>query len=94
MAISVSHFFASLNLPDVHPRVEDLRGLEAPEPMERVLLACAGLQPGDVYLARVPHVPGPLFPHLEIRGLSWRVHEEPGQGALLAVFRADQKATT
>jgi len=84
---SVSHFFESLNLPAAKPDIADLRGLEAPEPMERVLLACTGLRPGEVYLARVPHVPMPLFPHLESRGLNWRVHEDPGQGVLLAVFR-------
>lgn len=87
MGNSVSHFFDSLNLKTADPPVADLRELEAPEPMERVLLACADLQRGDVYLARVPHVPVPLFPHLESRGLSWRVHEEPGQGVWLAVFR-------
>ena len=43
---------------------------------------------GEVYLARLPHVPVPLFPHLETRGLSWRVHEEPYGVVLLAVFRA------
>jgi Uncharacterized conserved protein (DUF2249) len=84
---SVSYFLESLNVPSTNPPIADLRELEAPEPMERVLMACAGLKAGDVYLARVPHVPVPLFPHLESRGLKWRVHEGPGQGVLLAVFR-------
>jgi len=87
MGNSVSYFFRSLNLPTADPAIDDLRELEAPEPMERVLLACAELQPGNVYLARLPHVPVPLFPHLASRGLNWRLHEDPGQGVLLAVFR-------
>jgi len=83
---SVSLFFESLGVQTSSPEISDLRELEAPEPMEQVLLACANLQAGEVYLARLPHVPVPLFPHLEARNLSWRVHEEPGEGALLAVF--------
>jgi len=69
------------------PEIIDLRDLEAPGPMENVLLACAQLQPGQVYLAHLPHVPIMLFPHLGSRGLRWQVREQPDQSALLAVFR-------
>lgn len=58
------------------PEVIDLCNPEAPEPMETILLAGAGLGSGDTYLARLPHVPYPLFPHLETRGLTWQLHEE------------------
>ena len=49
------------NIPDII----DLCNLEAPEPMVRILSAGAQLGPEDKYLARLPHVPYPLFPLLE-----------------------------
>ena len=67
------------------PDIIDLRDLEAPEPMEKVLLACAQLGAGEFFLARLPHVPTMLFPHLETRGLSWWVHEEEDRSALLLI---------
>jgi hypothetical protein len=67
------------------PPVVDLRDLEAPEPMEQVLLTCAQLTAGDFFLAHLPHVPIPLFPLLQSRGLRWWVHEEADQSALLLV---------
>ena len=71
------------NLPDV----VDLRNLEAPEPMVKTLLACTKLGPDDHYLAHFPHVPAPLFPHLETRGLKWQVHEEEDGSALVLIWR-------
>jgi hypothetical protein len=68
------------------PDIIDLRDLEAPEPMEKILLACAQLGPDDHYLAHLPHVPGPLFPHLETRGLAWQIHEE-ADGSVLILIR-------
>lgn len=47
------------------PEIIDLCNLEAPEPMERILLAGAQLEPQDVYLARLPHIPLPLISQLE-----------------------------
>lgn len=70
------------------PDLVDLRHLEAPEPMEKVLLACAQLGAGEFYLAQVPRVPVMLFPHLESRGLRWWVHEKADQSALLLVQNA------
>jgi len=67
------------------PNIVDLRGLEAPEPMQRILLAASRLGPDKTYLARLPHVPHPLFPLLRERGLRWWVHEEVDHSALLAV---------
>lgn len=69
------------------PDIIDLRGMEAPEPMQRILTICTGMGKDDSYLARLPHVPSMLFPHLVARGLAWRVHEEQDQSALLMVRR-------
>ena len=82
---SVSDIFMVLGTRT--PDIVDLRDLEAPEPMEKVLLACAQLGAGEFFLAQLPHVPTPLFPHLESRGLRWWVHEETDQSALLLVHR-------
>jgi TetR/AcrR family transcriptional regulator len=70
------------------PEPEDLRDLEPPEPLERVLRATAELAPGGVYLARLPRHPRLLFPHLRKRGLDWAVCDEPDGTALLRVYKA------
>lgn len=67
------------------PDIADLRELEAPEPMQQVLLAASRLDGDETYFARLPHVPHPLFPLLQERGFRWWVHEEADQSALLAV---------
>ncbi|GMR15608.1 MAG: hypothetical protein BMS9Abin30_1243 [Gammaproteobacteria bacterium] len=85
MVKSVSDNFAVLGSRT--PEIVDLRDLEAPGPMEKVLLACSQLDEGEFFLAHVPHVPVLLFPHLESRGLRWWVHEEADQSALLLVRR-------
>lgn len=69
------------------PEVNDLRNLEAPEPMETILLACTHMPAGTHYLAHLPHVPNPLFPHLETRGLEWKAFAEPDGSALLLIWR-------
>jgi hypothetical protein len=69
------------------PEVNDLRYLEAPEPMEKILLACTNIAADEQYLAHLPHVPEPLFPHLEMRGLEWQVFEEPDGSALVLIRR-------
>jgi hypothetical protein len=65
----------------------DLRGLEAPEPMVQILQACTQLGSNDRYLAQLPHVPEPLFPHLESRGMAWQVFEQADGSALVAIRR-------
>ena len=82
---TVSDYFSmpASDLPDII----DLRGLEAPEPMEKILLACAQLGPDDNFLARLPHIPTPLFPHLETRGLDWQVFEEADGSAVILIRR-------
>ncbi len=69
------------------PEIVDLRDLEAPEPMEKVLLACSQLGAGEFFLAHLPRVPTLLFPHLETRKLNWWVHEEEDHSALLLIRR-------
>jgi len=72
---------AGLNVADI----VDLRGLEAPEPMVKTLEACTGLDPDGSYLAHFPHVPHPLFPHLQARRLAWQVHEQSDGSAVLLI---------
>jgi hypothetical protein len=72
--------------PDKLPGIRDLRNLEAPEPMEIILSAGAQLAPDDAFLVRLSHVPYPLFPHLEARGLTWELYEEE-EGSVLILIR-------
>ena len=74
-------------LPGHLPGIADLRGLEPPEPMEIILGASAQLGADDYYLAHLPHIPFPLFPILETRGMEWQVHEEADGSALILIRR-------
>lgn len=69
------------------PPLVDLTGLEAPEPMHRVLVAFAKLAVGEVFLALLPHRPAPLFPHLDARRASYEVALRPDGTALLWLSR-------
>jgi uncharacterized protein (DUF2249 family) len=69
------------------PEILDLRDLESPEPLERILEACAQLVAGGSLLARTPRVPRMLFPQLEKRSLEWEAHEEPDGSGLVWVHR-------
>ncbi len=71
------------NIPDII----DLCNLEAPEPMEKILSAGAHLGAEDMYLARLPHIPFPLFPLLEKRGLGWQIYEEEDGRVLILIRR-------
>ena len=85
MQKSVSDCF---NLPGIIlPDVIDLRTLEAPEPMEQILLACAQLGADEYFLARLPHTPYPIFPHLESRGLVWQLCQEAEDSTLILIRR-------
>ncbi len=83
---SIAEYFASQNaaIPDIN----DMRGLEAPEPMVRILTACTELKGDEAYLAHLPHAPNPLFPLLETRGMQWKVFEEEDGSALVLIRRA------
>jgi hypothetical protein len=82
---SISEYFASQNA-DI-PDINDLRCLEAPEPLVRILTACTKLEGDEVYLAHLRHVPHPLFPHLKTRGMQWKVFEQEDDSALLLIRR-------
>jgi hypothetical protein len=83
---SLAEYFS---VPDKElPEIIDLRGLEAPEPMEKILLACAQMGPDEYYLAHLPHVPEPLFPILEARGLDWQVFEQADGSALVLIRKS------
>lgn len=71
------------NIPDII----DLCNLEAPEPMVKILSAGAQLGAEDIFLARLPHVPFPLFPLLEKRDLDWQIHEEDDGRVLILIRR-------
>ncbi|MFH0947249.1 MAG: DUF2249 domain-containing protein [Planctomycetota bacterium] len=75
--------------PGESPGILELRDLEAPEPMEQVLLHASRLEGGQFLLARLPRVPKLLLPHLEQRGLAFTVAEVPDGSALLCVRRED-----
>jgi len=65
------------------PIVLDVRGLEAPEPLVRVLEALDGMPPGGSMLLKIDCRPVPLFRILERNGY---VHEErQGAEALLEI---------
>lgn len=72
---------------DGAPAIEDLRDLEPPEPLERVLEACSALAPGQVYLARLPRFPRMLIPHLRERGLTFALLEASDGSTLLRVVK-------
>ena len=67
------------------PGIEDLRDIEPPEPLERVLTASAALQPGEIYLARLPRFPRMLLPHLRGRAVHFDIVERSDGAALLRV---------
>ncbi len=69
------------------PPLIDLTGLEAPEPMRRILLAHAALRAEEVFLALLPHWPAPLFPHLETRQANYDVALRPDGKAVLWLSR-------
>ena len=68
------------------PRTIDVRGLEPPEPMVRILEAVERLQPGDAIEVLHERRPMFLYPQLDDRGF---VHEtdEPEPGTVRIVIR-------
>lgn len=70
------------------PEVVDLRDLEAPEPLQRILESCASMSEGEYLLVHLPHVPNPLFPHLLNRGMQWRIFEQDDGSAQVLIWRS------
>jgi uncharacterized protein (DUF2249 family) len=58
------------------PGALDLRGLEPPEPMLRILTAVEGLAPGSTLRAHTDRRPIYLLPELEARGIQHRGEEQ------------------
>lgn len=83
-----AHWVLSVRAPGA-PEILDLRDLEAPEPLERILEASAALAPGAALLARTPRLPRMLLPQLERRALVWQAIEEPDGSGLVWVQRPD-----
>jgi len=82
------HVATYFSLPrDAKFEIHDLRYLEAPEPMQWILMKGVQLKADDYFMARLPHVPSPLFPHLESRGLDWQVLEEDDGSAVVMIRR-------
>jgi len=69
--------------------IDDLRDLEPPGPLERVLEEGTRLAEGGVYLARLPRFPRLLLPHLEQRKLVVSVYEE-SDGTVLILVRKER----
>lgn len=65
--------------------IEDLRELETPEPLERVLLALTSLEPGACYIARLPRFPRLLLPHLERHNVVYEILKSDDGSALLHI---------
>lgn len=68
-----------------HPAPMDLRELEAPDPLEHILLALAALEPGDSIVARTPRLPAVLLPRLAERGLNHHTMTLPDGSALVCI---------
>lgn len=67
------------------PAIEDLRDLEPPEPLQRILAATGALAPGAVHIARTPRVPRLLMDRLRERRVRWQTLELPDGSALVRV---------
>lgn len=61
----------------------DVRGMEPPEPLERVLETIDGFEPGDRLRLIIDCMPHPLFRVLERNG--YRHREEPGTESLYEI---------
>ena len=66
--------------------VLDARGLEPPEPMERVLQTLALLRPGQAIRLLLHREPFPLYPLLAQRGCGHASHRAP-DGSYVILIR-------
>lgn len=67
--------------------IEDLRDLEAPLPLERVLTVAQQLPPAASQAFRLPRLPTLLLPHLAARSVEHFALQEPDSTALLWIGR-------
>jgi tRNA 2-thiouridine synthesizing protein A len=66
--------------PRVPACVIDGRGMEPPEPFERVMAALAQIDAGEQVLLILPREPFPLYRVLEGAGFAWQT-KRPGETA-------------
>ena len=71
----------------------DVRGLPAPEPLERVLAALATLMPGERLRLLIDIEPRPLYPMLERNGLGHRTEPGPGSGLAVTIWPREPEPT-
>lgn len=77
--------------PDGDPPIVDLSDLEPCEPLERVLEALARLEPGGVFLARMPRYPRLLPDKLQKhRDCRWTIEEQADGTAIVRLWRPAQ----
>ena len=70
--------------------IVDLSDLEPPEPMQRVLEALSRLEPGCVFVARMPRYPRLLPDKLRKRGgCRWTIEEQADGTAILRLWRIE-----
>ena len=67
----------------------DVRGMEPPEPIERVLQTLAGMAPDDTLKLVIDCRPVPLFRILERDGYTYRI--EPGTDSVYQITIAVDK---
>lgn len=63
--------------------VLDVRGMQPPEPLERVLETIGDFRPGDTLKLVIDVEPRPLYRILRDNGYEWRV--EPGTDSLYEI---------
>jgi uncharacterized protein (DUF2249 family) len=63
--------------------VLDVRGMEPPEPLERVLSTIGDFRPGDTLKLLIDREPRPLYRILKDNGYGWRV--EAGAEAVFEI---------
>lgn len=61
---------------DNEPVVVDARGLNHPEPMEKILAALANLAPGQRVLFKIHREPYPLYRILEQNHYEWKLSKQ------------------
>ncbi len=70
------------------PSELDLRGLEPPQPMIRILTAVEQLAPGEKLSARTDRRPVNLYPELDTRGVRYESEEQPDGSWITRLARA------
>jgi len=70
------------------PEIMDLRELEPPEPMVRVLTVLEEMKSGDTLVALLPRKPVYLLPQFDEAGHTYSLVEQEGEGWELRLTKA------